>query len=162
MAFLVSASEESIPFFCGKGSLCNMYWFPLNYQIHSKHKHVVLFFFFLVRRVWNQGRSRCSTYLSHTSSPFCSGYFRDWVLRTVCPGWPQTSIFLISVSQIIRITGMSYRYRSHSYFESSSNKTRAVWVGECRSEVEWVPSICGGGRGLGDTPTLQFLPLSHQ
>jgi hypothetical protein len=28
--------------------------------------------------------------LSHTSSPFCSGYFGDGVSRTVCPGWPLT------------------------------------------------------------------------
>jgi hypothetical protein len=27
--------------------------------------------------------------LEHTSNPFCSGYlFGDWVLGTICPGWP--------------------------------------------------------------------------
>jgi hypothetical protein len=47
--------------------------------------------------------------LSYTSSPFCFGYFGDRVSRTVCPVWPQTSILLISVSQIARITGVSHR-----------------------------------------------------
>jgi hypothetical protein len=29
-------------------------------------------------------------HLSHTSSPFCSSYFGDGVLWTICLGWPQT------------------------------------------------------------------------
>jgi hypothetical protein len=29
-------------------------------------------------------------------------------LRTVCPGWPQTAILPISISQIARITGMNH------------------------------------------------------
>jgi hypothetical protein len=33
---------------------------------------------------------------SHTSSPFCSGYFGDGVLATICLGWPGTGILLIS------------------------------------------------------------------
>jgi hypothetical protein len=36
--------------------------------------------------------------LSHTSSPFCSGYFGDGVSQTICLGWPQTLI-LSSQSQ---------------------------------------------------------------
>jgi hypothetical protein len=28
--------------------------------------------------------------LSHTSSPFCSGYFGHEVLWTIFPGWPWT------------------------------------------------------------------------
>jgi hypothetical protein len=26
--------------------------------------------------------------LSHTSSPFCSGYFGDGVSQIICQGWP--------------------------------------------------------------------------
>jgi hypothetical protein len=40
-------------------------------------------------------------YLSHISSPFCSGYFGDGV-------WPPPVLFLISASQVARITGMSH------------------------------------------------------
>jgi hypothetical protein len=47
--------------------------------------------------------------LSHRSSPFCSGYFEDGILGTVCLGWPRTWTLLISVSQVARITGMSHQ-----------------------------------------------------
>jgi hypothetical protein len=46
--------------------------------------------------------------LSHTSSPFCSGYFGAGVSRTICQGWTQTLIFLISVSQVAGIAGVSH------------------------------------------------------
>jgi hypothetical protein len=46
--------------------------------------------------------------LSHTSRPFCSGYFGDGISPTVCLGWPQTTILLISASQIARITTMNW------------------------------------------------------
>jgi hypothetical protein len=46
--------------------------------------------------------------LGHTSSPFCSGYFGDRVSQTVCLGWPQTMILLISASQVAKITGVSH------------------------------------------------------
>jgi hypothetical protein len=39
-------------------------------------------------------------HLSHTSSPFNSGYFGDGVSQTICPGWSQTMIFPVSASQI--------------------------------------------------------------
>jgi hypothetical protein len=47
--------------------------------------------------------------VSHTCSPFCSGYFGDEVSRASFLGWPQTTILLILVSQVARITGMSYQ-----------------------------------------------------
>jgi hypothetical protein len=46
--------------------------------------------------------------LSHTFSLFCSGYCRDGVLWTICLGWPETTVLLISASQVVRITGVSY------------------------------------------------------
>jgi hypothetical protein len=39
---------------------------------------------------------------------FCVGYFQDRVLWTLCPGWPQTMILLISASWVTRIISMSY------------------------------------------------------
>jgi hypothetical protein len=42
-----------------------------------------------------------------TPSPFCSGYFGDGIQQTICPGWLQTEILLISASQIVSITGVS-------------------------------------------------------
>jgi hypothetical protein len=47
--------------------------------------------------------------LSHTSSLFCSGYFRDGVLRTTYPSWPQTTVLQISFSQVAGITDVSHR-----------------------------------------------------
>jgi hypothetical protein len=53
--------------------------------------HLIFFFFFL----WDWGlKSRIGTALakqvlyclSHTSSPFWSGYFENGVPRTICPG----------------------------------------------------------------------------
>jgi hypothetical protein len=44
--------------------------------------------------------------LSHTSIPFYSGYFGGGILKTIPLGWPRTIIFLISVPQIARITGV--------------------------------------------------------
>jgi hypothetical protein len=45
--------------------------------------------------------------LSHTSSPFFSGYFGDGILRIICLGWLQTVILPISASQVARITDVT-------------------------------------------------------
>jgi hypothetical protein len=47
-------------------------------------------------------------YLSHASSPFCSGYFGDGFLRTICLDWPRTTMLPYSASQVAGITGVSY------------------------------------------------------
>jgi hypothetical protein len=73
-----------------------------------------LFFFFWKTRVWTQGFSLAKQTLyhfSHTSSPFCSGYFGDGgVSQTICLGWPLSTILPISVSQVAKITGMSHQH----------------------------------------------------
>jgi hypothetical protein len=46
--------------------------------------------------------------LRHTSSAFFSGYFGVRVSQTICQGWSQTAVFLISVSQVARITSVSH------------------------------------------------------
>jgi hypothetical protein len=50
--------------------------------------------------------------LSHSSSPFCGFFFFFFLYRvrkTICPGWLQTTILLISASWVARITGMSHQ-----------------------------------------------------
>jgi hypothetical protein len=39
-------------------------------------------------------------------------YFRDRVIRTICPDWPQAAIFLFSASWVARIKGMSHQYQA--------------------------------------------------
>jgi hypothetical protein len=56
--------------------------------------------------------------LSHGSSPFCSGYFEDGVLRTTFLGCLQTIILLISTSQVARIVGVIHWCPASSYFLS--------------------------------------------
>jgi hypothetical protein len=62
--------------------------------------------------VWTQGfvLTKQLYCLSHTSSPFCSGYFGDGVSHTICLGWPRTLILFISSSQVARITGVSHQH----------------------------------------------------
>jgi hypothetical protein len=45
---------------------------------------------------------------------FCAGFFWDRILQTICLGWLQTMILLISASWVGRMTGVSYH--SPAYF----------------------------------------------
>jgi hypothetical protein len=45
--------------------------------------------------------------LSHTPSPCCSGYFGDGVISQ---GWPQTSVRLLSASQVAWIAVVSHQH----------------------------------------------------
>jgi hypothetical protein len=47
---------------------------------------------------------------------FCVGYFQDRVSWTICLGWLRTSIFLISASQVARITSMSHQRPSVCHY----------------------------------------------
>jgi hypothetical protein len=40
---------------------------------------------------------------------FYDGSFWDRVSQTICPGWSQTEILLISASWVVRITGLSHQ-----------------------------------------------------
>jgi hypothetical protein len=53
--------------------------------------------------------SRHSTTWATLPALFCVGDFWDKVLWTICQGWPWAEIFLISVSWIARIIGMSHQ-----------------------------------------------------
>jgi hypothetical protein len=46
----------------------------------------------------------------------CKGFFQDRVSWTLCPGWPQTMIVLISASWIVRITGVRHQRPGGFFF----------------------------------------------
>jgi hypothetical protein len=73
----------------------------------------VLFFFFFSTRAWTQGLHQ-----SHSTSPFfVKGFFWDRVSWTICTGWFQAAILLISASWVARIAGVSYQHLALcSYF----------------------------------------------
>jgi hypothetical protein len=55
--------------------------------------------------IWTQGfalAKRVLYCLNFTSNPLCSDCFGDEVLRTMCLGWPQTLILMISAFQVAR------------------------------------------------------------
>jgi hypothetical protein len=79
-----------------------IFWIRL-FLINSQFQWLVLGFFEVLGI-----ESRAFT-LSHSTIPFfCDGYFRDRVSWTLCPGWLQTMIHLISASWVAKITGMSH------------------------------------------------------
>jgi hypothetical protein len=63
------------------------------------------FFFFCSTRVWTQG-----LHLEPLHQPFlfCDSFFQDRVLQTLCRGWLQIVILLISAFWVARITGVSH------------------------------------------------------
>jgi hypothetical protein len=62
-------------------------------------------FFFSSTRAWTQGLIPWAT----PPAIFCVGFFWNRVSWTVCPGWLQTLILLISASWAARITGISHQ-----------------------------------------------------
>jgi hypothetical protein len=73
------------------------------FLVSTNYCFVCLFLhFFCGTGAWTQG-----LHLEPLHQPyFCERFFRDKVLRTICLGWVQTMILLISVSWIARITGV--------------------------------------------------------
>jgi hypothetical protein len=67
--------------------------------------------------------------LEPRSSPLYSGYFGHGVSHTICLGWPQTALFLISASQVARMTGMS----RHTWLASSFRSSFTWHVSEMHS-----------------------------
>jgi hypothetical protein len=91
-------------------------------SLHLYLNILLLFFFFGRTGVWTQGfpRTKQALYrLSCTSSPFCSDYSGDGVLRTIWPGLPRTLILLIQPFQVARITGVSHQCLALSFFLGS-------------------------------------------
>jgi hypothetical protein len=80
----------------------------------------LLRFFFFNTGVQTQGLTLARQVLSHlshsTSYFFVLGIFRDRLSRTIYPGWLWTTILLISVSWVTRITGLNHRHPALTVF----------------------------------------------
>jgi hypothetical protein len=70
-------------------------------------------------------------HLSHFTSPFYVGCFRDWVSWTVFPGLLRTEILPISASWVARITGVNHWnlvdliwFVTHPAFPPKKNQTK--------------------------------------
>jgi hypothetical protein len=90
--------------------LNNLDIFCLHKQYFNKEKNVKINIFFAAP--WfelsaSQLLGRCFYCLRNFSIPFWNGFFQDRVLWSICLGWLQIAILLISASWVARITGMS-------------------------------------------------------
>jgi hypothetical protein len=72
-----------------------------------KYSSRFFFFFFLF---CSTGAWTRSTHWATLSAPFLWWVFKDRVSWTICLGWLQTAILLISASWVAGITGMSCRH----------------------------------------------------
>jgi hypothetical protein len=79
--------------------LCTVFFFPGFFFL--------FFFFFLWYWGLNSGPSPWAT----LPALFLWGVFKIGSPRTICLGWLQTMILLISASWVARITGVSHRHR---------------------------------------------------
>jgi hypothetical protein len=89
-------------------------WF---WRLHTREQKYIFFlaFFFFFSVLIGLGfelkalhlQKRHSS-LSHTSSPFCSGYFGDEFSKTICPGCPQIAIFPFPDSQVAKIMRVNH------------------------------------------------------
>jgi hypothetical protein len=59
--------------------------------------------------------------LSHSTNPFCEGYFWDRVSWAICPGWLRTMILLTSASWVVRIAGVSHQHPARGTLSSFSS-----------------------------------------
>jgi hypothetical protein len=84
---------------------------PVSKERSVANTSFLFFFFFGGTGIWTY-----VYHFSHTSSPFCSGYFGNGILGTICLSCPWTVSLLISASQLGRITGMSHRHPVPTHF----------------------------------------------
>jgi hypothetical protein len=124
--------------------------YPLSY-VPSWLLFSLSFFFFCGTGIWTQVFTLATQVfycLSHVSSPFCSSYFGNGVLQTICSDWPWTTILPISVFQVVRITGMSNRCRAYCFLYGNFDDMKCVF--ECP------PSVAGSVLGLSDPSSIGF------
>jgi hypothetical protein len=69
-------------------------------------------FFFHCSGVWTQGLHLEPFHQSF----FVMGFFRDRVLQTICLGWLQTVILLISASLVARITDRTHQHPAENFY----------------------------------------------
>jgi hypothetical protein len=68
--------------------------------------YIYIYIYFCSAGVWTQGLHLEPQH--HQAPLFCAGFFRDRVLQTIWLGWLRTTVLLISVSWVARITGVSH------------------------------------------------------
>jgi hypothetical protein len=74
---------------------------------------IFLFFFAVL------GLELRPTHLKPLHQPFfVKGFLQDWVSQTVCLGWLQTVILLISASPVAQMTGVSQQHPDFFFFFS--------------------------------------------
>jgi hypothetical protein len=56
---------------------------------------------------------------------FVMDFFQERVLSTICPGWLQTMILLITASWVVRITGVSHRRQTGLYLKSNGKPLKS-------------------------------------
>jgi hypothetical protein len=97
-----------------------------------------------------------------TCSSFCSGYFGEGLSQTILPGWSQTSILLISPSQVAKTTYVSHRHLDFFSFKfhflsalpfTPLNQYRwqatlYTFTASTQKPEVWFPAWIKGGDGL--------------
>jgi hypothetical protein len=76
--------------------------------------------------------------LSHSTSPLVCWVFWDSISQTICPGWLQTIIHLISASQIARITGVSHQLPAPWLFLNNSTRNYFMKITTLFIILPWV------------------------
>jgi hypothetical protein len=80
-------------------------------------------------------------HLSHTSSPLCSCYFWDGVLKSICPGWSQIAFFLSSAFQITMWAARTWLCLTFFVFQQKAPtgcKTTQIWNKSINSNLSWM------------------------
>jgi hypothetical protein len=80
-----------------------------NWTYRSRNVFVFVFVF-----LWYWGLNSGPTLGPSPPAFLVNGFFRDRVLWTICLGWLQTAILLISASWVARITGVSHQHPARS------------------------------------------------
>jgi hypothetical protein len=75
--------------------------------VHPSLSYTLFFFFFFLAEM---GLELMAFTLQYAANPFWWRVFWDRVSRTICLGFLQTTILLISASWVARITGMSHKH----------------------------------------------------
>jgi hypothetical protein len=75
---------------------------------------------------------------------YCEEFFQNTVSQTICPGWLQTMILLISASWVARIIGLSHQHLADWQFwwqdkpmlPTSLKPSAGIWWGSDCFDVE--------------------------
>jgi hypothetical protein len=96
--------------------------------------------------------------LSHSFTPFYSGYFRDRVPWSICLSWPPTVILLVSASQVVRITGVSHhccRSLLTKIWDSEANSMKQRFIVPAQTQQTHVQRLRPENKGVSPYTPLQ-------